>query len=36
MRKGTEVPDYYPQNPNPAAVDQKVARFNQSAIFSFN
>jgi len=35
-RKGTEIPDFYPQNPNPAAWDQKVARFNQSATFSFN
>ena len=35
-RKGTQIPDYYPQNPNPAAETQGIARFIPSATFDFN
>ena len=35
-RKGTEIPEYYPQNPNPAAETQGIARFKPSETFSFN
>ncbi len=35
-RKGTVIPEHYPQNPNPAADQQGIARFNPSATFSFN